>query len=40
VQKVSDSDEGLRLILAGGLNPNSVVDIVNKLGKAGSKVVG
>ncbi|KAJ5359604.1 Multifunctional tryptophan biosynthesis protein [Penicillium cataractarum] len=40
VQKVLDSDEGLRVILAGGLNPDNVVDIVNKLGKAGSKVVG
>lgn len=40
VQKVLDSDEGLRVILAGGLNPDNVVDIVNKLGSAGSKVVG
>lgn len=40
VQKVLDSDEGLRVILAGGLNPDNVVDIVAKLGKAGSKVVG
>jgi anthranilate synthase/indole-3-glycerol phosphate synthase/phosphoribosylanthranilate isomerase len=40
VQKVLDSDEGLRVILAGGLNPANVVDVVNKLGKAGSKVVG
>lgn len=40
VQKVLDSDEGLRVILAGGLNPGNVVDIVNKLGSAGSKVVG
>jgi anthranilate synthase/indole-3-glycerol phosphate synthase/phosphoribosylanthranilate isomerase len=40
VQKVLDSDEGLRVILAGGLNPDNVVDIVEKLGEAGSKVVG
>lgn len=40
VQKVLDSDEGLRVILAGGLNPDNVVDIVKKLGEAGSKVVG
>ncbi|KAJ5167019.1 Multifunctional tryptophan biosynthesis protein [Penicillium canariense] len=40
VQKVLDSDEGLRVILAGGLNPDNVVDIVNKLGHSGSKVVG
>lgn len=40
VQKVLDSDEGLRVILAGGLNPDNVVDIVSKLGSAGSKVVG
>jgi anthranilate synthase/indole-3-glycerol phosphate synthase/phosphoribosylanthranilate isomerase len=40
VQKVLNSDEGLRVILAGGLNPDNVVDIVDKLGKAGSKVVG
>lgn len=40
VQKVLDGDEGLRVILAGGLNPDNVVDIVKKLGEAGSKVVG
>ncbi|KAJ5883032.1 Multifunctional tryptophan biosynthesis protein [Penicillium subrubescens] len=40
VQKVLDSDEGLRVILAGGLNPDNVIDIVKKLGEAGSKVVG
>lgn len=40
VQKVLDSDEGLRVILAGGLNPDNVVDTVAKLGKSGSKVVG
>ncbi|KAF3398074.1 Multifunctional tryptophan biosynthesis protein [Penicillium rolfsii] len=40
VRKVLDSDEGLRVILAGGLNPDNVVDIVKHLGEAGSKVVG
>lgn len=40
VQKVLDSDEGLRVILAGGLNPENVVDTVKKLGKSGLKVVG
>ncbi|KAJ5744759.1 hypothetical protein N7533_009629 [Penicillium manginii] len=40
VQKTLESDEGLRVILAGGLNPENVVDAVTKLGKAGSKVVG
>ncbi|KAJ5091538.1 hypothetical protein NUU61_006408 [Penicillium alfredii] len=40
VQKVLESDEGLRVILAGGLNPDNVVDTVNKLGKLGQKVVG
>lgn len=40
VQKVLDSDEGLRVILAGGLNPNNVVETVKKLGQSGSKVIG
>lgn len=40
VQKVLDSDEGLRVFLAGGLNPDNVVDIVTRLGKSGQKVVG
>jgi anthranilate synthase/indole-3-glycerol phosphate synthase/phosphoribosylanthranilate isomerase len=40
VQQILDSDEGLRVILAGGLNPDNVVDTVKKLGKSGSKVVG
>ncbi|KAJ5481914.1 Anthranilate synthase/para-aminobenzoate synthaseglutamine amidotransferase [Penicillium sp. IBT 31633x] len=40
VKKVLDSDEGLRVILAGGLNPENVVDTVNKLGQSGQKVVG
>ena len=40
VQKVLESDEGLRVILAGGLNPNNVVETIKKLGKSGSRVVG
>ncbi|KAJ5382420.1 Anthranilate synthase/para-aminobenzoate synthase glutamine amidotransferase [Penicillium concentricum] len=40
VKKVLDSDEGLRVILAGGLNPDNVVDTVKKLGQSGQKVVG
>ncbi|KAJ5904301.1 hypothetical protein N7504_006684 [Penicillium tannophilum] len=40
VQKSLDSDEGLRVILAGGLTPENVVDVVKKLGESGSKVVG
>lgn len=40
VKKVLDSDEGLRVILAGGLNPQNVVDTVKKLGQSGQKVVG
>jgi anthranilate synthase/indole-3-glycerol phosphate synthase/phosphoribosylanthranilate isomerase len=40
VKKVLDSDEGLRVILAGGLNPDNVVETVNKLGQSGQKVVG
>ncbi|KAJ5126980.1 hypothetical protein N7448_007759 [Penicillium atrosanguineum] len=40
VQQVLDSDVGLRVILAGGLNSDNVVDTVKKLGESGSKVVG
>ncbi|KAJ5247537.1 hypothetical protein N7468_002520 [Penicillium chermesinum] len=40
VQKVLESDEGLRVILAGGLNPENVVDVVKKLGNSSSRVVG
>ncbi|KAJ5833834.1 hypothetical protein N7474_002145 [Penicillium riverlandense] len=40
VQQVLDSDEGLRVVLAGGLNPENVVDTVKKLGQSGHKVVG
>jgi anthranilate synthase/indole-3-glycerol phosphate synthase/phosphoribosylanthranilate isomerase len=40
VKKVLDSDEGLRVILAGGLNPDNVAGTVKKLGQSGQKVVG
>ncbi|EPS25208.1 Multifunctional tryptophan biosynthesis protein [Penicillium oxalicum] len=40
VQRVLRSDDGLRVILAGGLNPENVVEIIKGLGEAGSKVVG
>ncbi|KAJ6013533.1 hypothetical protein N7540_008124 [Penicillium herquei] len=40
VQKVLNSDDGLRVVLAGGLTSENVVDVVKKLGKSGSKVVG
>lgn len=40
VVNVLDSDEGLRIILAGGLNPDNVEDVVKKLGDSKSKVVG
>ncbi|KAJ5901956.1 hypothetical protein N7495_002484 [Penicillium taxi] len=39
VQQVLDSDEGLRVILAGGLNPDNVADVIKRLGKSASKVV-
>lgn len=40
VQKVLGGDDGLRVILAGGLNPTNVVDTIKKLGQSGQKVVG
>ena len=40
VQKVLESDPGLQVILAGGLNPENVIDVVRKLGGASSKVAG
>ncbi|KAJ5434014.1 Anthranilate synthase/para-aminobenzoate synthase glutamine amidotransferase [Penicillium cf. griseofulvum] len=40
VKNVLGSDEGLRVILAGGLNPDNVIDTVKKLGQLGQKVVG
>ncbi|EIT78927.1 anthranilate [Aspergillus oryzae 100-8] len=40
VQTVLDSDAGLRVILAGGLDPTNVADTIKKLGSSGHKVVG
>lgn len=40
VQKVLDSDDGLRVILAGGLNPDNVVEKIKAFGESGRKVVG
>jgi anthranilate synthase / indole-3-glycerol phosphate synthase / phosphoribosylanthranilate isomerase len=40
VQKVLESDDGLRIILAGGLDPTNVVESVQKLGNLARKVVG
>lgn len=40
VQNVLDKDSGLRVILAGGLDPTNVAGIVQKLGESGRKVVG
>lgn len=40
VEETLDKDDGLRVILAGGLNPDNVAEIVRKLGKLGRKVVG
>lgn len=40
VQKVLGSDEGLRVILAGGLGPDNVSTVIQQLGKLGSKVAG
>ncbi|PWY77494.1 N-anthranilate isomerase [Aspergillus heteromorphus CBS 117.55] len=40
VQKVLDKDSGLRVILAGGLDPTNVVKIIQQLGESGRKVVG
>lgn len=40
VAKSLESDEGLRVVLAGGLTPDNVTDVVKKLGSLASKVVG
>ncbi|RJE16593.1 anthranilate synthase, partial [Aspergillus sclerotialis] len=40
VQQTLDKDDGLRVILAGGLNPDNVGDTVKKLGQSGRKVAG
>jgi anthranilate synthase/indole-3-glycerol phosphate synthase/phosphoribosylanthranilate isomerase len=40
VERTLGSDDGLRIILAGGLNPDNVADTVKKLGASARKVVG
>ncbi|KAJ9260966.1 hypothetical protein DTO207G8_116 [Paecilomyces variotii] len=40
VQKTLEGDDGLRVILAGGLNAENVAEIVKKLGESAKKVVG
>ncbi|KAJ0426658.1 indole-3-glycerol phosphate synthase-domain-containing protein [Aspergillus carlsbadensis] len=40
VKKVLDSDDGLRVLLAGGLDPTNVDGILKQLGEFGNKVVG
>lgn len=40
VRQTLDKDDGLRVILAGGLNPDNVGDTVKKLGQSGRKVAG
>lgn len=40
VKKILESDDGLRVILAGGLDPNNVTDIIQQLSELRHKVVG
>lgn len=40
VTKDLERNDGLRTILAGGLNPENVADVIKSLGKSASKVVG
>ncbi|KAI7973596.1 hypothetical protein EIK77_004202 [Talaromyces pinophilus] len=40
VIKDLESNDGLRTILAGGLNPENIADVIKSLGKSASKVVG
>lgn len=40
VQKTLEGDKGLRVILAGGLDPTNVASTIKKLGESGRKVVG
>jgi Phosphoribosylanthranilate isomerase len=39
-KKILERDDGLRVILAGGLNAENVTEIVQKLGNTAKKVVG
>lgn len=40
VKEVLQRDEGLRVMLAGGLGPDNVADVVRSLGQVGKRVVG
>ncbi|KAL4934106.1 bifunctional anthranilate synthase/indole-3-glycerol-phosphate synthase [Aspergillus undulatus] len=40
VKQILDSDDGLRVILAGGLDPNNVATIIQQLSEVRHKVVG
>jgi anthranilate synthase / indole-3-glycerol phosphate synthase / phosphoribosylanthranilate isomerase len=40
VAKELESNDGLRIILAGGLNPENVAEVVKSLGNSASKVLG
>ncbi|KAL2869273.1 bifunctional anthranilate synthase/indole-3-glycerol-phosphate synthase [Aspergillus lucknowensis] len=40
VKKILDSDDGLRVILAGGLDPGNVAAVLEQLGQLRQKVVG
>ena len=40
VQQTLDKDDGLRVILAGGLTPENVIETIRKLGESGCKVIG
>ncbi|KAL4977383.1 N-anthranilate isomerase [Aspergillus desertorum] len=40
VKQILKSDDGLRVFLAGGLDPNNVTKIIKQLGESGRKVVG
>ncbi|KAL4815556.1 N-anthranilate isomerase [Aspergillus spinulosporus] len=40
VKQVLKSDDGLRVILAGGLDPHNVTEVIKKLDESGHKVVG
>ena len=38
VQSILENDDHLRIILAGGLNPENVADVIRQLGRNGHKV--